>query len=74
MNEKEIKETVENLSKLEWECWEFITTSGTVTLEELKKVNPKFIGAIGKLITKKLVKRERLPNLTLFHPTIDTWE
>ena len=71
MEEVSLSEVVAGLSPLEREVWEYICTSGKVTADELRSVNPAYLGAVGKLVSLGLVERERLPWITYFYPVID---
>jgi len=49
------------LSDLEAELLELLRC-GPMTLKEIAEINPKFVGALGKLKCRGLVIIERLPN------------
>ena len=74
MREVSVSDVVASLSPTEWECWEYICVSGKVTADELKRVNPAWLGAAGKLKAKGLVETERLPWKTYIWATIDVFE
>jgi len=50
------------LSELENELLNLLETSGMMTLKEIREINPRFIGAIGKLKSKGLIGILKLPN------------
>jgi len=74
MREVSVKDVVAELSPLEWKCWEYICTSGRVTVEELRRVNPAYLGVLGKLKAKGLIEMERLPRETHVWAKIDIFE
>lgn len=55
----------EELSPLELELWELLSC-GAMRLKDLRKLNPKYVGALGKLKSKHLVEVVRLPNRERF--------
>jgi len=68
---KDIKELVNGLSPLEHGLWEFICASGRTTLREIRELNPKYVGALGKLKSKGLVIIEKLSWYTYIWPIVD---
>jgi len=52
---------IRELSNLEAELLELLRC-GAMTLKEIEKINPKFVGAVGNLKCMRLVTIVRLPN------------
>lgn len=50
------------LSSLENELLELLETCGRMTLKEIQAINPRFVGALGRLKSRGLIKIERLPH------------
>ena len=74
MRKVSIGEVVAELSPLEHEVWEYICTSGRVTVEELRKINPAYVGVLGRLKSRGLIEMERLPRETYVWAVIDIME
>lgn len=63
LEEKERKEIIEGLSDIERELYLLVQVSLVLSLDFLRGLNPKFLGAVGKLKSRGLIelKKEYCP-------------
>ncbi len=55
------------LSKLESRLLDLLRLHGAMSISELKEIDPRFVGAVGKLKELGLVETIRLPRETWIH-------
>jgi len=65
------------LSDLERELLDLLENSGSMSLKEIRELNPRFVGALGRLKSKGLIEVIRLPNkdIRIFakHSLLENW-